>query len=191
MVSAQRVPTPAEFTDYGPDFSATPTEAPKTTPLPRATKDAFSSLGANKKTRSGIRKLSEEDKPKLATWYTGIRYIAGFVRPALAAAMSDPNPELEPGEPGDAINTCVDAWFDLAEDNDKVRRLILAMVEGGGWGKVFFAHLPFLIAVLPTAFVEQFLTAKLGAMLGGQDVDFSALFPGVMYPADMQEDPNA
>lgn len=200
---------PVEAPDFGPDFTTTVKDdppksqkaAPRTTDSTRRNRW---SLGDNKKVRSGVRRLTDEDKPKLAAWYEGIAFAAAFIRPQLAKAIRIPAvPQL--GIPSQ-IDRCVDAWFDLAEDNDKVRRVICGMIEGGGWGKVMLAHLPFFLAVLPEQFVEQFLMVKLGDVLGdmqaaagdgmnmmdGLSAMFGAAGPmgGPMYPADMQTDPN-
>lgn len=195
-------PTPVDLPDgFGPDFTTTaqdpqPPKASQDNP-PRKAKDTRRgfSLGDNKKARSGVRKLTEDDKPKLAGWYRAIAKGAKFFRPQLAMAINAPG----------QIDLCVDAWFELAEENDKVRRAICGMIEGGGWGKVLLAHLPFFIAVLPEAFVQQFLAANLMDILSMTDGDeqssqdmampsFMSTFPfspgHPTYPADVQQDPN-
>lgn len=192
------VATPAGFEDYGPEFSATDAKPPKISQEnpPRAAKRF--SLGDNKKTRSGVRKLNvcdgacpsveddekpcECDRSKLVGWYDGIEMAAQFVRPRLAAALAIPGQKTK----------CANAWISLADDNDKVRRTLLAMVEGGGWGKVMFTHLPLFIAVLPQQFVEQVLMSRMNAYMDTQAEDTAPPFHfGPFYPADLQGDPNA
>jgi hypothetical protein len=55
------------------------------------------------------------------------------------------------------------AWFDLAENNDSVRRWVLAFIEGGAWGKVIGAHTPIFMAVIPESVLERFFLDVIGA----------------------------
>lgn len=104
---------------------------------PRSTKSVFSSLGQNKKPRSGVRALTEKDKDKIASLYTfGAMGLMPF-RPKAAQAMAQ------------CAEKCADAWYELAKENDGVRRALLWLMEGGAWGGVVFAHTPILLALLP------------------------------------------
>lgn len=94
-------------------------------------------LGTNKKLRSPVRKLTPTDRDKIATLYTfGAAGLMPF-RQKAAMAMAE------------GAETCADAWMELADQNDNVRRVLLAFLEGGVWGKVFAAHLPILVALIP------------------------------------------
>lgn len=148
--------------NFGPDpsLSKDVPPAPKVNQKnpPRSGKSVFSSLGQNKKVRSGVRKLDEKDRDKIASLYTfGAMGLMPF-KPQAAQAMAL------------SADKCADAWMELAQENDSVRRVILALVEGGVWGKVFAAHTPILIALLPENLVPP--------MLRGVDLNgMAGLFP--------------
>lgn len=145
----------ATFTDvpvdppFGPDANATPpadspfenvTAPPKSAPKsgkPKPVREAFKNLGNNTKPRSGIRALTTDDRDKIANLYVvaGMGLMAFREDTALALANS--------------ADACADAWMDVAKKNDRVRRVLLAMVEGGVWGKMFMAHLPILLTLVP------------------------------------------
>lgn len=98
-------------------------------------------LGANKAPRSPVRKLTEADKAKIESVYASVALI--FVAPTplynedAAAAFAECAPKT------------ADAWYNLAENNDAVRRVILMFVEGGAWGALIAAHIPIIIALMP------------------------------------------
>ncbi len=145
---------------YGPDAKQSEPdkkEAPKTNAKnpPRASGRVFGSLGTNKKLRSPVRKLTRPtvvdgnradnertDWDKLVNFYVIIAGASERFHPRFAQAV-DLNAER-----------CVDAWFDAAEQNDNVRRGILACIEGGALSKVFFAHLPIGMAIMPASAYE-------------------------------------
>lgn len=180
MTTPADIPVPPQFTDpeFGPDFTSTP-ETPKVNQKnpPRRSKPLLG-LGDNKKPRSGIRMLKDDDKPALAAVYEGVAFAAQFVRPRLAMALNAPG----------QIDKCVDAWFLLAEKNDRIRRGILAFIEGSGWAAVASAHAPLFMACLPEQFIERFLMAQMNNFFGQSEEDTQGQdYP--TYPADLQEPP--
>lgn len=42
---------------------------------------------------------------------------------------------------------CAEAWDDLADKNDTIRKALTAFVETSAWGQLIFAHAPILLAV--------------------------------------------
>lgn len=153
---------------FGPDHSkSTPDDVPFADKLPpkvnqknppRSTKSAFASLGQNKKARSGVRKLDEKDREKIASLYVFAAMPLQAFKPKVAAAMAQ------------SADKCADAWMELAQENDTVRRTILMLIEGGVWGKVFIAHTPILIAALPDNIMPpMFRGVDLNSMLGEED----------------------
>lgn len=131
-----------EKTDFGPDPSLT-NELPKAEKP--AGKPALGNLGLNAKPRSGIRKLTADDCDYIANAYVMLANMARTFHPRFAEALEEQS------------GFCANAWMELAEKNDTVRRNILAFIEGGGWGKVFIAHTPILMAVLPEKTLERML----------------------------------
>lgn len=125
---------------------------------PKSGRSVFTTLGQNKKPRSGIRKLTAEDRDKIASLYTfGAMGLMPFkANAAQAMALS--------------ADKCADAWMELAEQNDGVRRVLLMLVEGGVWGKVFAAHTPILLALLPEkAMPQMFKGVDLNAFFDDQE----------------------
>jgi len=151
---------------FGPDFSRTPDKEPppKDPPKvnqknpPKAASSVFGKLGTNKRLRSPVRKLTREaasdnelsDLERLEGWYRTIGSFARPFHPKFATAMES------------QANECAVAWFGLAENNDSVRRWILACIEGGDWGKVIGAHAPIVMAVIPETVLEKFFLKGMG-----------------------------
>jgi len=166
--TAEAPPIPEPF---GPDFSQTPDKdkPPKINIKnpPRSTKDTFKPLGQNKKLRSPVRKLTREapngetksDFEMLVAWYHRLSKLSALFHPKLSMALES------------QAEDCADAWFDLAEKNDTVRRYILGMVEGGAWTKVIAAHTPIFLAVIPEAVLEKFFLKVMGTV--GRNVQVS------------------
>lgn len=153
---------PSTEESFGPDFTAT-TEREVKKPVdpkkqPKSTTSAFGKLGQNQKLRSPVRKLSRvpakdgelSDLERLEGWYVALGSAAQMFHPKLSDALKMQAEEA-------AL-----AWFALAEKNDTVRRYILAMIEGGAWGKVIAAHSPIFLAVLPEKVLEKFLLKGMG-----------------------------
>lgn len=128
------------------------TESPKERFEKFATK---TKLGANKATRSPVRKLTAADREKIEGFYGGL---------ALAFITPTPmyNEDAAHALAGQA-KACADAWFNLAENNDSVRRVVLMFIEGGAWGALAAAHVPIIVAFMPEqtkrAFASMFATA--------------------------------
>jgi hypothetical protein len=147
--AANVAPSDTTPEDFGPDHTAAENSSPfenltgKARPNPRrgrpprSTADAFGKLGTNKKARSPVRKLSASDREKIVSLYTFGAMGLMTVRPKAATAMAN------------SAENCADAWVELADQNDNVRRALLAIIEGGVWGKIFAAHMPILLALLP------------------------------------------
>lgn len=147
-----------DIDDMGPDFSQTtneiPIEPPKASVKNPPRRSPLGKLGDNKKLRSPVRKLSDEDTSRLATWYRSIGV-------ALTAFRIESLANL-----GEAMqvqaDACAQAWTDLAANNDKVRRIILGLVEGGDWGRLAASHSPLLLAVLPEDLVRRLVLGVMG-----------------------------
>jgi hypothetical protein len=125
---------------------------------PRGAQSVFKNLGQNKKPRSGVRKLDEKDREKIASLYVFAAMPLQAFKPKVAAAMAA------------SADKCADAWMELAQENDTVRRTILMLIEGGVWGKVFIAHTPILLAALPSNFMPpMFQGVDLNSMMEDTD----------------------
>lgn len=114
------------------------------TKTPRERFDEFANktkLGANKATRSPVRKLTEADREKIEGFYSVLALL--FVAPTPVY-----NEDAATAFAGQA-KPCADAWFNLAENNDSVRRVILMFIEGGAWGALAAAHAPIVMAFMP------------------------------------------
>lgn len=98
-------------------------------------------LGANKAARSPVRKLNESDREKIEAIYGALAIV--FVAPTPMFNEDAANALAGQAKPS------ADAWFNLAENNDAVRRGILMFVEGGAWGALIAAHIPIIIAFMP------------------------------------------
>jgi hypothetical protein len=137
----------------GPDFTQTVNDPPVADPTPKRRRSfniGNTSLGKNKKVRSDVRKLTENDEKVLTAWYQRIGKMLQFIRPELGTAIINQSED------------CAHSWCELADKNDKVRHAILAVIEGGEWGKVVGAHAPILLAALPEKAVERFMLKGMG-----------------------------
>lgn len=145
--------TPLDLTarpgNFGPDSSQTDEhpsfEEPKQSRAAEKAKAALGSLGDNTKPRSGVRKLGDAERMWIHRKYTGLAKMAKPFHYNFATAL-----EAQADE-------CADAWMAVAEKNDKVRRQILAAIEGGAWGDLLISHGPILIALLPERFLNRML----------------------------------
>lgn len=98
-------------------------------------------LGANKATRSPVRKLTAADREKIEGFYSALALV--FVAPT--PLYNEDGAQALAGQ----AKPCADAWFNLAENNDSVRRMILMLIEGGAWGAIIAAHAPIAMAFMP------------------------------------------
>lgn len=121
---------------WGPDHTKTAGDE-KEKSSSRKPKNPFGKLGQNKQRASGVRQLVKADREKIVSLYQYFAFGLMPFKPATAEAIAD------------SAETCADAWFELAHDNDAVRKMILALVEGGAWGKVMIAHTPILLSLVP------------------------------------------
>lgn len=119
-------------------------------------KEKPSGLGLNTERGSGIPKLTKTHAEQIATMYTFAGAAAAPVNMKLAQALAN------------GADDCANAWVEWANGNDKVRRRILAMLEGGAATKVFIAHAPILMAAFPNGMMEKAL-ARFG--FGSSDED--------------------
>jgi hypothetical protein len=85
--------------------------------------------------------LTEADREKIEGIYATLALI--FVAPTPVF-----NEDAATALAGQA-KPCADAWFNLAENNDSVRRVILMFIEGGAWGALAAAHVPIIVAFMP------------------------------------------
>lgn len=131
-------PDPSK-TDEKPNFDREPSAAAK------KAKDVLGSLGENTKPRSGVRQLGAGDRAWIQGKYLTIARFTKSIHPNFAEAV-----ELQ-------SEMCADAWMNLAAKNDKVRRQILAAIEGGAWGELFLAHSPIFMALLPEKYLMKLL----------------------------------
>lgn len=129
--------------DFGPDH--TKTDPKPNFEEPKARKANGLSLGDNAKPRSGVRQLRDSDREWIADKYKTIGRFAKPFHANFAEAM-----ELQ-------SDICADAWMNVAAKNDKVRRQILAAIEGGAWGELMIAHSPIVMALLPERFLNRML----------------------------------
>lgn len=131
--------------DFGPDTTKTAGDKlpPKINQKNPPKASPLSNLGGNTKARSPIRRLNDDDEKTLADWYRRAAKIARKFRPELADALEE------------QADDCAHTWCELAATNDKVRRMILGVIEGGEWGKVMAAHTPIIMAVLPASVIEK------------------------------------
>lgn len=129
--------------NFGPDHTKVPDSDPLKRPKPKG-KTPFS-LGANKKPRSGVRAMTDKDRDKVAQLYLAAAMGTMPFKPKVSQALAT------------SADDCADAWVELAKENDSVRRILLMLIEGGAWGKLFAAHAPILMALLPDdAFANMF-----------------------------------
>jgi hypothetical protein len=139
-------PVPQPSTAFGPDTNASAgVEMPKVNQKnpPKSTNGVFGKLGQNRKRNSGVRQLAEGDRDKIADYYTMAGMAAMMFRPRTANAL------LENAE------SCADSLMKLAKENDRVRRILVAAVEGGAWGAVAAAHGPILLSLMPEDMPER------------------------------------
>lgn len=132
---------PAPEPEFGPDPKATE-EADKAEQSEEKGKKKRSikigdGLGNNKKRNSGVRALTNKDKEKLIGVYVTAGMFITPLKPDAGYAI------------GNSAEECANAWFELAETNDNVRKTVLMLVEGGAWGRVMAAHLPIIMALIP------------------------------------------
>lgn len=120
----------------GPDHTRAvpPTDGPKKT---NPVTGALGKLGGQKKARSGVRKLTDDDRDKIERWYfTGAASLMMF-RPKASRMLALTAEEA------------ADTWMQWADENDSVRRWILRFMEGGTAAHVFALHLPIAFAFVP------------------------------------------
>lgn len=127
--------------DFGPNPTASNDDPKERVSTRAARKDGkgsvFGTLGQNKKPRSGIRKLTESDRDKIEGLYTAGAFMLMPFKPKTAQAIAKTS------------GKCADAWMDVANENDNIRRMILAAIEGGTWGKLITAHALIIVTLLP------------------------------------------
>lgn len=100
-------------------------------------------LGTNKKRGSGVRALTQADIEQLKSYYESLAFFMMLVNRDAATVCAEKAEE------------CANAWADVAAQNDSVRKAILAMVEGGAWGKVIMAHIPIILPLIPPSMLDK------------------------------------
>jgi hypothetical protein len=137
MTTAAEQPTP-EFDvkpsdNFGPDPSNVADDPKPARSFPKLN----TKLGTNKKLRGGPRKLVERDREKIEQLYTALAMGVMPFKPKTAQMIAQ------------SAEDCANAWFQLADENDSVRRTLLMFIEGGAWGALFAAHMPILMSLIP------------------------------------------
>lgn len=141
-------PTP-EPVDTIPDHTASQADVPPIDDGQVKEEPKRFTLGENKRRGSGVRKLTKKDLEQLKSYYGTMGFVLmPFNRKAAETCV-------------ESSQRCVDAWAELAESNDGVRRVILSMIEGGAWGRVIMAHIP-----LAWAFVPEHVQERLPSLMG-------------------------
>lgn len=144
--------TPFEPVDFGPIPTEESEFIEQAKTEKRKRKNPFSDLGNNdRKVRGAPRKLTTDDRERLLGMYGSMALVANMLgRHETGRAI------LENAE------RCVDADMKLAERNNSVRRIILAMMETGAMSEFVLAHLPIFATLIPagawsrlTAFVPN------------------------------------
>jgi hypothetical protein len=147
-----------------PEFTATPApeaedlftppDPTRSRSVPPTVKKTFGKLGNNKKARGGPRALKPDDITRIEDYYHMLAFALMPFKPEVAEAITAIT--MLPDDEGHLIlegpkrsRICAEAWYELAEQNDAVRRFILMLVESGAWSKLFAANAPILIAALP------------------------------------------
>lgn len=124
--------------DYGPDFSQSRDRPEEKTDREGATKlKPRMKLGQNKKARSGIRKLTQEDREKIVGFYYTLSMATMPFHSEGSKAFAQ------------SAESCADHWMKLAEQNDAVRKFLLGIMEGGAVMGLVAAHLPIAMAFVP------------------------------------------
>lgn len=164
-VAAFPVPEPV---DAIPDHTKSADDVP---PLSDAGEERQKfKLGENKKRGSGVRRLNKKDLEQLKSYYDTLSFVLmPFNRKAAETCA-------------EGSQNCVDAWAELAESNDGVRKMLLSLIEGGAWGRVVMAHIPLAWAFVPEH-VQERLPALMGIRHAGDDQEPS--------PNGAQEAPNS
>lgn len=106
-------------------------------------------FGGNRTKTGAVAKLTAADQRKITNFYSYLALAVAPFNSKAAVALAD-NGEK-----------CSEAWVELANQNIRVRKAILGMLEGGAWGMVIGAHVPIILASLPEHMREQipFLSA--------------------------------
>lgn len=150
--------------------------------IPPGVRKAVGKIGGNRKPRSGVRKLTEEDRQKIADYYTTVAFFAMPFKQEMAEAIVEEIPVERDPETKEVTayktraELCADAWYELSEQNDSVRRMLLFFVESGAWSKLFAANLPILMAALP----ENALSNMMERLIPRRDTEAE---PTVEMPA--------
>ena len=146
--------------------------------VPPAAKKVAGRLGANKKPRSGIRALTAADKVKIQDYYEMLAWAVGMVKPAVHDAIMLPVPVRDP-ETREVVDgptraeLCAEAWMELGNQNDSVRRMLLWLIESGAWSQLFAVNMPILLAALP----DDVLTRAMHRLVKPKDTEDTLPFP--------------
>jgi hypothetical protein len=95
----------------------------------------------------------------------------------------------------DADTTVGEAWENIARHNVRVRRVLLALIRGGDWGALVWAHSPVIMAILMKDSVQKHLPLhKIVAAFFSSDEDEgppppAGAVPGEVIPPDMPGSP--
>jgi len=120
---------------------------------------AVRSLGQNRKPRPTIRRTKPGELTQPITQFyvllgLGIAPFAPFTSATI----------------GNNAEQCAQAWDKLAQENDAVRRVLLAMIETGAWAGLVAAHTPIAIAVMmETGRMPERFAAAASTLIGSDN----------------------
>lgn len=143
-----------------PNHQATAPPPADMEPEPEAPKRV--KLGTNTKGRGGPRQLTKKDIEALHGLYGSLALTMSLVHKDGAQQIAE------------SSESCVEAWVELAKQNDSVRRAILAAIEGSAWSAVISAHLPIMLAFVPKNTLERMPLLFGSNMNGDYDAEDAA-----------------
>jgi len=148
------------FTD-APAIDEEITPRPAGSQIPPGVKDAGKKAGGifgnNRRARGGPRRTKPGELVEpLTNYYMTLALFLTPVKPDVAMSIMAPvvvgiEDDGVTGVTKTRAQVCAEAWDELAQENDAVRRAVLWLIEGGKWGAVFMANLPILMAAFPAA----------------------------------------
>lgn len=100
-------------------------------------------LGNNRTLTGTVPQLKSADKEKIVMFYRAMSFGIRPFNENAAMTVFDNSEE------------CADAWLDLARENVKVRKFLLAMMEGSAWSQLISVHLPIIIACVPAGTLSR------------------------------------
>lgn len=180
---------PVEDTEGVPNFRATSTETGEPKPSKRGpTKSRgagfFGRTGGASSNFAGNEKPHKEPPPKLSP---GMKQSISDLYQFVGATIRPFDEFL-----GDTIieqaDKCADSVYKLAQQNDAVRRMVIAFSTTSITGAVVMAHLPILLAVARHSKNEKVRMTAGGTMMALKFAD--AATTADLFPTDQDSPPN-